>query len=82
MSRFIPHSDMSGYEIVRCSYDAMALVSLCASVAGDLSENDPHFAELTDGIKRCLSLATELMGLAHDTLEGHEGLTDAAKSTG
>ncbi|MBN9255827.1 MULTISPECIES: hypothetical protein [unclassified Mesorhizobium] len=72
MSRFIPFRDMSAAQVVQCGYDAMAIISLCSRVAGDLSSHD-NAKKLGGDIAIALDLAGELLGIVHDTVEMHEG---------
>lgn len=75
MSRFIPHSEMSADQLIQCSYQAQAIMSLCIRVADDLS---PAKQETAAGshIADALTAALELVGVVHDALESHEGLKD------
>ena len=73
MSRLAPQRDMSADEVIRCSYDAMALVALCEHVADGLSELGVCRPDLLGAIGTALNLASELMSVVHDCLEMHEG---------
>jgi hypothetical protein len=80
MSRLIPCRDMSADQVIQCSYDAMAIIALCENTAWDLSERGEN-AQLAGNISTALKLAGELLDAVHDTLEIHEGVISAAKST-
>ncbi|MBA8910167.1 hypothetical protein [Aminobacter ciceronei] len=73
MSRFIPHTDMSANDLMQCSYQAQAIISLCIRVGDDLSPINPETAAGAD-ISQALVVALELVGVMHDALESHEGL--------
>lgn len=77
MSRFIPCRDMSADQVIQCSYDAMAIVTLCETIAhdraGELS------ATLAGDIATALGIAGELIVVMHDTLEINETLIEAAR---
>jgi hypothetical protein len=75
MSRFIPQSDMTTDELIACSYQAQALISLCA-FAGDNLPGDERARALGSHIHQSLTVAMELVGIMHDALEVHEGLQD------
>jgi hypothetical protein len=66
MSRFISHHDMTPEQIADCSYDAQAIVNLCAAAARGLDESArPHPGD----IAIALELALELMATIHDAVE-------------
>lgn len=73
MSRFIHSRDMSSTDLLKCSDDALAIISLCENTAWDLAERGEN-AQLAGNISDALKLATELLGVVHDALETHEGL--------
>lgn len=67
MSIFISHRDMSANDLMKCSYQAQAIIRLCSLVA-----NDP--AGTGSDIGDALVVALEMVGVMHDALETHEGL--------
>ena len=84
MSRFIPHTDMSADELIQCSYQALAVLSLCESAAwaiegGSSAQSRAEIDQIADSIGSGLRLAIELLGPVHDALECHEGLKGGAK---
>lgn len=78
MSRFIPHTDMSADELIQCSYQARAIITLCENAAWAI-ENGGAVHQLADSIGSGLRLAIELLEPVHDALESHEGLKGGAK---
>lgn len=73
MSRFIPDGDMTADQLLKCSYQAQAIISLCSRVADNLSSSRSE-AVTGGNIASALDLALELVGVMHDALETHEGL--------
>ena len=71
MSRFIPHTDMSADELIQCSYQARAIISLCESAAWS-TQNGGAADVLADSIGSALRLTLELLEPVHDALEIHE----------
>ncbi|WP_395449405.1 hypothetical protein ACHMW7_05905 [Aminobacter sp. UC22_36] len=73
MTRLIPQSDMSADDLMKCSYQAQSILSLCIRVADDASLGKAAPAPSAD-ISQALTVALELVGAMHDALESHEGL--------
>lgn len=78
MSRFIPHGDMSADQLMQCSYQARAIISLCESAAWAI-QNGGDAEKLADSMGSALRLALEALDPVHDALESHEGLKGGAK---
>ncbi len=78
MSRFVPHRDMSASQLMDCVCQAQAIVNICRSAAEHLPPNEDAFRIGTD-IDQALAVASELIGVMHDALASHEGLTGGAK---
>lgn len=74
MSRFVPQSDMSADEIIRCSYEAAALMRLCETAAWAI-QNGESPEDHAGAIGAGLRLARDLVDVMHDALERHEGLS-------
>ncbi|WP_186397676.1 hypothetical protein [Stappia sp. TSB10GB4] len=79
--RLIEHREMSADQLIQCGYDAMAIVSLCATVSRNLSDLDPGGA-LAGNVAIALDLAGELIAKLHDAVETHEELLDKAGERG
>lgn len=71
MSRFIPHTEMSADELIQCSYQARAIISLCESAAWAI-QNGGAVDLLADSIGSALRLTLDLLEPVHDALERHE----------
>lgn len=78
MSRFIPQAEMSTDDIIDCSYQALAICRLCEAAAWSI-QNGETPADLADAIGSGMRLARDLISVAHDALETHEGLKGGAK---
>ena len=78
MSRFIPQPDMSADQLMECSYQAQAIISLCRFVGDNLPSNETA-VPLGSHIDQALAVALGLVGIMHDALESHEGLKGGAK---
>ncbi|MBT1155710.1 hypothetical protein J1C56_08910 [Aminobacter anthyllidis] len=73
MTRFIPHGDMTADQIMRCSYEASAILRLCEAAAWAI-QNGETPVDLADAIGAGTRVARDLLGVLHDALESHEGL--------
>lgn len=78
MSRFVPQGVMTAEDLMDCSYQAQAIISLCRFV-GDNLPTDERAMPLGSHIDQALAVALELVGIMHDALESHEGLKGGAK---
>lgn len=63
----VDHRRMSAAQIIECSYQAMAIVSVCRAAADAIESNPP--AGIAVSIEHALAAALELMGPVHDALE-------------
>ncbi len=73
MSRFVPQEDMTGDQVMQCSYEAAAIIRLCESAAWAI-QNGGDASDLSDAIGAGLRTAHELVSVMHDALSRHEGL--------
>jgi hypothetical protein len=72
MSRFVHFRELSADEVVKCSYDMLAILDLCKSIADTAQINDRARIADMSNIGSALGLAMELAGLIHDTIETQE----------
>lgn len=73
MSRIVPQGVMTADELMKCSYDLLAILQL-ARTAAEASEGGAMDVNDVAALSRALALAMELHAPLHDALETHEGV--------
>lgn len=68
--RLIPHGDMTAAQLLGCSYQAQAILTVCIEAAGSA----PPSQQLGGAIGLALQSALDLLAPVHDALEAHEGV--------
>jgi hypothetical protein len=69
MSRFVHFRELSDDELVKCSYDVLALLGLCKRIADDATIDDHARIVDVSNIGNAVGLAIELVELIHDSIE-------------